>query len=89
MEKFLQQNHVTDAVLRDAIPVAADAWSVGRMALGETAIKELPERDLIRKHRDEQLAESGIEAAVLERDGRSAIRYRSLAEEEVRSSLQG
>jgi len=88
MEKFLQQNHVTDAALPDAITIAADAWSVGRMAVGETAIKELPERDAIRKHRDEQLTESGIEAAVLERDSRSAIRYRILAEEEVRSNLQ-
>ena len=88
MEKFLQQNHVTDAALPDAITLAADAWSVGRMALGETAIKELPERDVIRKHRDERLAESGIEAAVLERDSKSAIRYRGLAEEELRSNLQ-
>ena len=88
MEKFLQQNHVTDAALPDAITIAADAWSVGRMALGETAIKELPERNAIRKHRDERLAESGIEAAVLERDSRSAIRYRTLPEEELRSNLQ-
>jgi len=88
MEKFLQQNHVTDAALPDAISLAADAWSVGRMALGETAIKELPERDAIRKHRDERLAESAIEAAVLERDSKSAIRYRSLPEEELRSNLQ-
>ena len=88
MEKFLQQNHVTDAALPDAINIAADAWSVGRMALGETAIKELPDRDAIRKHRDEQLSESGIEAAVLERDSHSAIRYRSLAEQELRSHLQ-
>ena len=88
MEKFLQQNHVTDAELPDAITVAADAWSVGRMALGETAIKELPERDVIRKYRDDQLANSSIEAAVLERDSKSAIRYRTLPEEELRSNLQ-
>ena len=87
MEKFLQQNHVTDAVLPDAITVAADAWSVGRLALGESEIKELPDHDVIRKHRNEQLAESGIEAAVLERGDRSAIRYRALAEEELRSNL--
>jgi len=88
MEKFLQQNHVTDAALPDAIALAADAWSVGRMALGETAIKELPERDAIRKHRDERLAEFGIEGSVLERDSKSAIRYRSLSEEDLRSNLQ-
>ena len=88
MEKFLQQHHVSDAALADAITVAADAWSVGRMALGESAIKEVPDHEAIRKHRDERLSESGIEAAVLERDSKSAIRYRSLAEDELRSSLQ-
>ena len=87
MGKFLQQNHVTDAALPDAIVVAADAWSVGRMATGETAIKDLPERDAIRTHRDEQLATAAIEAAVLERDTRSAIRYRTLVESEVRESI--
>jgi proteasome alpha subunit len=89
MEKFLQQSHVTDAELPEAISVAADAWSVGRMALGENAAKDLPERDAIRKHRDGQLRDAAIEAAVLERDSKSAIRYRILAEAEVRSSLQG
>jgi hypothetical protein len=88
MEKFLQKEHVTDAALPDAINVAFDAWSVGRMATGENASKELPERDAIRKHRDEQLTTGGIEAAVLERNSKSAIRYRTLADEELRSSLQ-
>jgi hypothetical protein len=88
MEKFLQKEHVTDAALPDAINVAFDAWSVGRMATGEDATKELPERDAIRKYRDEQLANAGMEAAVLERDRKSAIRYRTLADEEVRSALQ-
>ncbi len=88
MEKFLQQNHVTDAALPDAIVLAANAWSVGRMSLGEEAIKEIPDQGAIRKHLDEQLAESGIEAAVLERDSKSAIRYRTLPEEELRSNLQ-
>jgi proteasome alpha subunit len=88
MEKFLQKEHLTDAALPDAINVAFDAWSVGRMAIGENAIKELPELAAIRKHRDEQLTTGGIEAAVLERDSKSAIRYRPLADEELRSGLQ-
>jgi hypothetical protein len=58
------------------------------MAIGENATKELPDPAAIRKHRDEQLATAGIEAAVLERDSKSAIRYRTLADEELRSSLQ-
>jgi hypothetical protein len=88
MEKFLQKEHVTDASLPDAVNIALDAWSVGKMAMGENEVKELPERDAIRKHRDEQLDHFGIEAAVLERDAKSAIRYRILPEEELRSSLQ-
>ena len=88
MEKFLQKEHVTDAALPDAINLALDTWSIGRMAMGEDASKTLPERDAIRKHRDEQLAKGGIEAAVLERDSKSAIRYRTLSDEELRSGLQ-
>ncbi len=88
METFLQQNHATDAELPDAITIAADAWSVGRMALGEDAIKELPGRDAIRQNRNKQLESSGVEAAVLERDSRSAIRYRILTDAEVRTNIR-
>ena len=88
MEKFLQKEHVTDAPLADAVNTALDAWSVGKMAISENGVKELPQRDVIRKHRDEQLANAAIEAAALERDAKSAIRYRILPGEELRSSLQ-
>jgi proteasome alpha subunit len=88
MEKFLQKEHMTDAVLPDAVNIALDAWCVGRMAMGENGTKEMPGRDVLRKHRGEQLANAAIEAAVLERDSKSAIRYRMLADEEVRSGLQ-
>lgn len=88
MEKFLQGNHVTEASLEDAVPVAADAWSVGRMASGENELKDVPEKESIRKYRKEQLAASNVEGAVLERDARSAIRYRVLSDEELRSRLQ-
>jgi proteasome alpha subunit len=88
MEAFLKKEHSTDAELSDAINQALDAWSVGRMAMGESAIKELPDRAAIRKHRDEQLGTAGIEAAVLEHDSRSAIRYRTLPEAEVRQSIR-
>jgi proteasome alpha subunit len=88
MEEFLQKEHMTDAVLPDAVNIALDAWSVGQMAMGENGTKEIPSRDALRKYRDEKLGNSGIEAAVLERDSKSAIRYRILADEEVRSGLQ-
>ena len=88
MEKFLQEAHITDAALSDAVNIALDAWSVGRMAMGENPSKELPDPAALRKHREEQLAGAGIEAAVLERDAKSALRYRILTDEELRSSLQ-
>jgi hypothetical protein len=86
MEKFLQKEHVTDAALPEALNVAVNAWSIGRMATPDT--KELPDRDVIAKHRDEQLANASLEAAVLERDNKSAIRYRTLPDEELRSMLK-
>ena len=54
---------------------------------GSNGEKELPDTNAIAKHRDEQLATAGIEAAVLERNGQSAIRYRALSDEEARSLL--
>src|SRR5437764_3492414 len=66
-EKFLQTEHLTDAALPDALNIALDAWSVGRLAMSESGVKEVPDRDALRKHRAEQLANASIEAAVLER----------------------
>ncbi|PYK30701.1 MAG: 20S proteasome subunit A/B [Verrucomicrobia bacterium] len=88
MEKFLQQNHVTDAALPDAILTAADAWSVGHMAIHGSETKDVPDREVARKYSQEQLVNSAVEAAILERDGKSAIRYRTLADQELRSILQ-
>ena len=45
---------------------------------------ELPDRATVLQHRQEQLANSGIEAAVLERDRSTAIRYRSLSDTKLR-----
>jgi proteasome alpha subunit len=88
MEAFLNKEHVTGAALPDALNQALDAWSIGRMATGESGIKELPDRDAIRKHQEQQFATGGIEAAVLERDAKSAIRYRTLADAEVRETIR-
>jgi hypothetical protein len=40
------------------------------------------------KHRQEQLANAGIEAAVLERDAGGAIRYRSLSDSKLRPLIR-
>jgi proteasome alpha subunit len=88
MEAFLQKEHTAEATLPQAIQVTMDAWSVGHMATGEDGIKELPNRDAVARHRQEQLAEAGLEAALLERDSKSAIRYRTLSDDELRSLIK-
>jgi hypothetical protein len=57
------------------------------MLLQASEAKELPSRDAIAQHRQEQLAIVAIEAAVLERDSGRPIRYRPLADKELRSII--
>ena len=85
MEAFLKTEHTPDTGFEGAVKSALDAWSVGHMLLQTNDAKEVPERAAIAEHRREQLAMAAIEAAVLERDGTAAIRYRSLADKELRS----
>jgi len=84
MEASLKNQHAADASLEAALNSALDAWSVGHMTLRTTDAKELPERYAVTKYRQEQLANMGIEAALLERDASKAIRYRSLSDKELR-----
>jgi hypothetical protein len=58
------------------------------MTGGQDGAKELPEREAISKHLQEQLATAGIEAAILEREVKTAIRYHALSDEKARSSIQ-
>jgi len=88
MESFLKKEHSMDADFAGAINLVLDAWSVGRMAIGEDGIKELLERSAVTKHRQEQLATAEIEAAILQRDTKTAIRYRTLSDEEVRAFIR-
>jgi hypothetical protein len=54
------------------------------MTLQTKDAKELPEHAAIAKYRQEQLAKTGVEAGILERDASRAIRYRSLLDKELR-----
>jgi proteasome alpha subunit len=85
MEAFLKNVHAPDGGFETAVNSALDAWSVGHMLLEVSEAKELPAREAIAQHRREQLAVAALEAAVLERDSSSPIRYRSLADNELRS----
>ena len=87
MEAFLKTQHAPDASFEAALNCALDAWSIGHMSLQAGDVKELPERAAVRKYRKEQLANSGIEAALLERDASRAIRYRLLLDTELRSLI--
>jgi proteasome alpha subunit len=86
METFLKNKHTSDS-FEAAVNAALDAWSVGHMLLHTTDAKELPDPAAIAQHRREQLATAAIEAAVLERDGSAAIRYRSLSDTELRALI--
>ncbi|MEP7014597.1 MAG: hypothetical protein ABI925_04080 [Verrucomicrobiota bacterium] len=87
MEAFLKAEHKAGAGLETALGSALDAWSVGHMALQRDGAKELPNRATVSKHRQEQLAGMGIEAALLERASGTAIRYRALSDEEARALI--
>lgn len=88
MERFLAQGFRPDLELLDALRVALDAWSVGFLAAGsDKDALELPGADQLRAAQREQLAEATVEAAVLERDVKSAIAYRMLTPEETRALL--
>jgi 20S proteasome, alpha and beta subunits len=87
MESFLKKEHHPGAAFERAFRTALDVWSVGHMALGQDAVKELPAGEAIIAHRKERLRASGVEAAVLERNGTVAIRYRALSDDEVKAAL--
>jgi proteasome alpha subunit len=86
MEEFLKGAHRPDADFQTAIKTAIDAWAVGSLGLGED-LEQLPDAEAIAKHRQDRLASTGIEAAILERGGNTTIRYRALSDEQVRSAL--
>ena len=88
MEALLANEHAQDANLETVLNSALDAWSIGHMTLQTDDAKEPPERAAIRKHREEQLTNAGIEAALLERDASRAIRYRSLSDKELRPLIR-
>jgi len=87
MESFLKAEHSPDASFEDLVKSGLDAWSLGHMTLQPSDTKEMPERAAITNHRREQLAKTGVEAGVLERDVNRAIRYRPLADKELRALI--
>ncbi len=87
MEKYLAKENSAGATFERALRLGLDAWIVGHLALGDGGVKEIPSREKILAERKERLRGAGVEAAVLERSDKTAIRYRPLSEGEIRSGL--
>jgi proteasome alpha subunit len=87
MEKYLAGEFSAGATFERALRLSLDAWTVGHLALGDGGVKEIPGREKILAERKERLRGAGVEAAVLERDDKTAIRYRALSEGEIRSGV--
>lgn len=84
MERFLQEKHHASASLEQALAIACDAWTIGSRADdGAMAAADLA------AERAQHLGARGVEAALLERNGRSAVRYRPLTADELRPVLRG
>ncbi len=77
MEKFLRGQNFSQSPVAEAKAVALDAWMVGHMALTNES-EELPSREAIAAHREEQLSQSTVEAALLDRSIRASAVYRLL-----------
>jgi proteasome alpha subunit len=84
MERFLKERVNPAASLEEALSVAADAWTVGHLAMDDPERQELPSEDQIAAFRGSKFGESAPEAAILDRNSASRITYRSLPEAEIR-----
>jgi proteasome alpha subunit len=87
MESYLKQEHDPAAPVASALKAAVNAWTIGNMALSENGVRELPPKDAVDAERAKHASGGAIEAAMLERDARVAIRYRALTTDEVTAGL--
>ena len=74
MAEFLGKQFRSGSTLTETLEVALDAWTVGQIKPDE----QMPPTDEIRGQRSERLGNGTIAAAVLERSGNVAVRYRAL-----------
>jgi len=88
MEQFLRGKKLPAASLEEAMEIAADAWSIGHMTLGEDAAEGLPTPEEVAAHRSAQLGAASIEAAALEATSTLPMTWRSLPEAWTRPLLE-
>jgi len=89
MQGFLRERDMSKMHFPGALRIAAEAWTVGHMSLGEDAPEELPAHATIIAHRDEQLTQAAVECAVLDRTSPLPMTWRAVSEEESRARLRG
>lgn len=79
MTEFLAKRFQAGSDLAETLALALDAWTVGQIKMEEA----LPTEDEIRRQRSERMGNGTISAAVLERTGNVAVRYRALEAAEL------
>jgi len=89
METFLRQHERANMNFPAALRVAAEAWSLGHMTLGEESTEETPPRTKIMAHLEEQLPNASVECAVLDRTATLPMTWRAVPEDETRARLGG
>jgi hypothetical protein len=55
------------------------------MAMGDEGLRVLPSKEALITERQKHLRERGVEAVMLERNGKTAIRYRPLTAKELQA----
>jgi proteasome alpha subunit len=88
IERFLQKHADADATLERGIAIALDAWAAGMMAVNEDGAEEAPEPSVVRAETLKQLEQKSVEAVLLERASTFTIRYRAIADDEVRAAVR-
>jgi proteasome alpha subunit len=89
LESYLRTEHKLGATFQRALTVAIGALVVAQLRSSDPEGAKPPPRDRIDAARSEHLSGSAIEAAILERDSKRSIRYRTLSETEIRSTGGG
>ncbi|MBA2584934.1 MAG: 20S proteasome subunit A/B [Chthoniobacterales bacterium] len=82
MEIYLQSEHSPEAPLNRALQIALDTWTAGQLQGDDSAGQKSPTSTQIATARKAHLR-GGVEAAILDRKSKLAIRYRQLTTEEL------
>ena len=84
----MREQSLPAPTLEKALEIALNAWTVGPLTQSEEPSDELPSAEAIAKAREEQLAASSIEAAILTDTGAQTVTWRSLRDTEIRPQLE-